>query len=292
MMKGKTTIEEKGQTPNRKPTPKSITQIMKNLDGCTEEELEYLRNNFQYDQSYGYLESLQNDLLNKPDKPIFFDRPSFTINPVLLVKQFHAIEKTGKDLVLHDFLKDSPVYRKLYKWSGFQLAQDLFTFVHYQIYTKKFLPTESLVEGLDLEQVPNLQKLLITSHSRGVPQKTKDIMSAMENLLDSNMTQIILHFSLVIFVFEHNGLDDGAGEYRIAVAFQYHSHSQHLPHFIKSKTDPGKPLILSGDDLFDNFLGVEEEGSAMVEEGLDLAKLRRLLRDAELSYSYYGFSRK
>ncbi len=265
---------------------------MKNLDGCTEEELEYLRNNFQYDQSYGYLESLQNDLLNKPDKPIFFDRPSFTINPVLLVKQFHAIEKTGKDLVLHDFLKDSPVYRKLYKWSGFQLAQDLFTFVHYQIYTKKFLPTESLVEGLDLEQVPNLQKLLITSHSRGVPQKTKDIMSAMENLLDSNMTQIILHFSLVVFVFEHNGLDDGAGEYRIAVAFQYHSHSQHLPHFIKSKTDPGKPLVLSGDDLFDNFLGVEEEGSAMVEEGLDLAKLRRLLRDAELSYSYYGFSRK
>lgn len=281
--------KEQNSQANRKPVPKSINQIVKNLDNCTEEELEYLKNNFQYDHSAAYLESLQSDLLNKPNKPILFQKPVFVINPILLIKQFQTIEKNQRDFLLHDFQKDSAEYRKLFKWHGFETTRDLFTFVHLQLYVRKWKPSENLEEGegLDLEEQAVMQKVLLhTGCHRSVPFKTKDIMSAMENLLDSNLTQIILHFSLAIFVFEHNGLEDG--EFRILVAFQYSPNSPHLANFLKSR--PGtKPILMHPDDLFDNFLG-RDDPEEEIES--DMMKLRRLLRDSELSYLYYGFSRK
>ena len=290
--------KDKEQEPNRKTITKSITEIKQNLDNATEEELEYLKNNFQYDTSPAYLESLQADLLSKPDRPITFEKPIFIIHPTLLVKQFNTIQKTQRDLVLHDFEKDSTAYRKLYEWVGFQLTQDLFSFVHYQLYGTQFKRIGFQIDSvknlpLDLGLVKNLQRVLIESKTRPAAQyKTKELILALENLLDSNLTEIILHFSLVIFVFEWIGLEDG--KFRTLVAFQYHSST--LPSFLKSKTDPHKPLVLDGDDLFDNFLGSDNEPlgeeSTIITEGLELMKLRRLLRDSELSYLYYGFSRK
>lgn len=281
--------KENGENSNRKPVTKSISQIVKNLDGCTEDELEYLKNNFQYDHSAAYLESLQTDLLNKPDKPILFQKQVFVINEILLIKQFHTIEKSHKELLLHDFKKDSSIYKKLFRWHGFESTRTLFTFVHLQLYVRKWKPQENLTEGsgLDLEEETVMQKVLIhMGCGKSVPFQTKDIMSALENLLDSNLTQIILHSSLAIFVFEHNGLEDG--EFRILIAFQYCPHSQHLPNFLREGKEK-KPILLNRDDLFDNFLGREDPEGGPEEE---MQTLRRLLRDCELSYLYYGFSRK
>lgn len=281
---------QKGQQSNRKPVTKSLYQIVKNIDSCTEDELEHLKTNFKYDTSSAYLETLQSELLAKPDKPVFFEKPSFNIDTELLLKQFTLVEKNQKELLLHDFKKDSSPYRALYRWAGFQLSQDLFTFVHFQLYVKRVSTNNNNnnkeEEGRDLEEIRNMQLLLIESSTRPTKEKMKDVMLAMENLLDSNMTQIILHYTMAIFVFESNALEEG--DFRILVAFQYHS--QQLPSFLKTVK---KPLVLSGEDLFDNFLGMEEESSDVMKiDGVDLVKLRLLLRDTSFSYLYYGFSRK
>lgn len=289
---------------DKKAITKSLSEIRRDIENATEEELEYLRNHTRYNKTPAYLESMQNDLLSKPDKPVIFEKPVFILDHALLVKQFNTIDKTRKDLVLHDFKKDSKLYRSLYQWSGFQLTQDLFAFVHYQLYGKLSVlnnsntkERESGKEGevLDLTMVKNLQRVLIESSTRVVKQyRTRDIMRALENLLDSNLTQIILHLSQVIFVLEWLGLEDG--KFRTLISFRYHSQS--LASLLKTKTDPLKPLVLDGEDLYDNFLEREssltenEEKMSMVIEGLNLMKVRQLLRDSQLAYSYYGFSQR
>lgn len=311
---------------NRKLVNKSLSQLRKNFDNLTEEEMSRLESITPYNYSPEYGAELRQGLVNKPERPFFFQQEEVQMDLSLLVKQFLSLPVRNKTPLFHNFSTSSSIFRKNMNWNGFQFGEDLFSCVHFQLYESinpKPLPPKLILREREFPPPLNtsfrLQNVLVESASRATNYTTREMMESMENLLESFLVQVILTESLVIFLFDWT---NGEGENNIGssspfqtlVAFKvFPATPLHLQGSI-----PGKPIILDGADVFDSFLGGggnEEEVPKKGEErddgfgprrerqkkleeigtergGLDYGKLRKSLRDAKLSYYYYGYTRK
>lgn len=280
---------------NRKPGSKSINELYDNFDNCTEEDLERLKKKaFWFDKdkcTEEFLSTLRSDLLNKKDKPIIFTKKEIPIDRQLLLKQFQTFEhqkKINNEVLVHNFQSDL-----LFRWPGRDIIIDFFTPIHYHLFTitKK---QQQRKEPLDLNTVQQLQNALVYSVTRETSFKTMEFIQALEELLDSTIMQVIMNSSIVLLIFEWKGGNEESEltTFSLCIGFTFYS-SHNFSECISS--NQSAPIVFDANDLFDNrYRGGEEEieKEESLKKGIDLAKAQNLLREAKLSYNYYGFIKK
>lgn len=235
---------------------------------------------------------------NRPFKSqVFHEKKAQKMDPVQILRQFDTHfsllssggggddDEASSQILCHNFQaggtgKD---YTRLFRWSKRDAIVDLFNPIHDQLYSGGAADfTREPPRNINSPFL--LQNALIYSHMGQYLFKSGALIGQIEILLNCTLTHIYMSSMMLVCLYEWQDEDTFA----LTVCFS-------LVHGEAHQIGNNKLTVLERSDLFDDSVAPirnsvdTKSGEKKPSIGLTMERVREIVRDAKLSYIYYGF---
>lgn len=273
-------------------TGRSLSKMLSNLDECSAEELQLLRQKqAQINSRFSSSEVAegQHHLLNRAQGALTLkpEQLARQLEPQRLFEQFTeqalAPLRARQQLLLHN-IEGARELRELYQWILFHELQAFLRPVHYRLGSRTTAPKSP---DAPPSRRSALQNALIAS-AQGQPQACLGLVLSLELELNAVLTRVLLRDSRALFVLEWAQAPEFLLVAGFSCSYEESARLQGAQRTLQALQE--QRLELSRRDLCDEEVdeAAPLEGSAETPQ-YDMGWLRRALRQAPLSYLYTAF---